>query len=435
MATAQLLSMVGVLPVACENGKSKPSGAATQTSNRVPTKPPPVIPREIASAIALAPVKAVAQASREVNEPSELDAGPARKRQNMLKLGKRQVILDELVDVAPAGPSAATPGGVLLLLRDGRPVFAPLALKKSVLRAPQPTPIEPLQLEGRELVALEHGPVVAGGFAYFVHGGHLVRRALPDGPVENLADDARSYTRVAVPDLPHADRPFVVGYIARHPTEKETLLAKLWIEGQGTVVVTPDGSTGNTVALARTREGYLAVSLESRTGMSPVHARRADFDRGRVRLGPDVVPWVAGTAQPLTEIYALSDLDEVFGFLPIERDATHFGLARIELGAFPKLGASVHWREYPNGLEPAAMATGHLCGTPVALYARPATAEPKATQELHLSPLGDDGLAASTVVAASRSFADASFAGLDDGALVVYVADRRTWARRLRCVP
>jgi hypothetical protein len=147
-----------------------------------------------------------------------------------------------------------------------------------------------------------------------------------------------------------------------------------------------------------------------------------------------VVPWVAGTAQPLSEVHAIADPWSVWALLPMERDVTRFGLARVELGLDPHMGANVFWREYPNGVEPAVVTTGYLCDRPVVLYARPTTAEPHAPQELHLSSIGSDGLGPSTVIASSRAFADASFASLAAGALVAYVADRRTWARRLRCV-
>jgi hypothetical protein len=376
-----------------------------------------------------------ASSSLETNEPSEQLVLASRKRTGAFTLGRKEVVLDELVDVAPAGPSMATPAGVLMLLRDTTARFARMGAHPSTSKRPQSTPVEPLSLDAAELVALEHGPAVTGGYAFFIQGNRLLRRKLPNGNIDELATDARAYTRVAVPDLPHADRPLVVGYIAHHPTDKDTLLARLWVDGQPTLTLTPDGSAGHSVTLARTTNGYIAVSLESRTGMSPLHARRIQFEGGKVKLGPDVVPWIAGSAQSLTELHVVSDLDEVFTFVPIERDATRFGLARVEIGAFPKLGSAVHWRDYPNGLTPAVVTGGHLCGKPVVLYARPATAEPHATQELHLAGLSEGGLGPSLVAATSRAFADASFAGLDDGALVVYVADRRTWARRLRCVP
>ncbi|MGC4068950.1 MAG: hypothetical protein QM784_30755 [Polyangiaceae bacterium] len=102
-----------------------------------------------------------------------------------LRLGSSMLVVDELVDVAPAGPSAATPAGVLLLLRDGRPVFAPLSRQPIRLPSAQKTPLGSLEVEPTALIALEHGPVVAGGFTYFVLNGHLLRRKLPNGAIED----------------------------------------------------------------------------------------------------------------------------------------------------------------------------------------------------------------------------------------------------------
>jgi len=389
----------------------------------------------VAARLTPGPISSAPAASKESEEPREQLAESRQKRKSDLKIGAKRLVLDELVDVAPAGPSAATAIGVLMLTREGRSLVAPLNPTKSLGVAPARTPISSLDVAATSLIALERGPAVMAGLAYFIHGGHLVRTRLANGEIENLTDDARSYTRVAAPDLPVPNAPALVAYVARHPTDPSTLVTRLWVEGQGTLTLTPDGSAGNTVALARTNDGYIAMSLESRTGMSPLHARRVSFDAGKVKLGGDVIPWVAGTAQSLSEIRAIGEPSSVWALLPIERDATHFGLARIDLGLTPRMGADVHWREYPNGVEPAVVTSGYLCDHPVVLYARPATAEPHATQELHLSSLGPDGLSPSTVIATSRAFADASFAALDGGALVVYVADRRTWARRLRCVP
>lgn len=372
--------------------------------------------------------------SKEVEEPSERLVGTSRRRPSALRIGKHRIIQDELVDVSPAGPSAATSVGVLLVARDAGTYLARLKPGASSSPTPMVTPIIPLDAQPSAFVALERGPAVSNGTAYFVHAGRLLSKDLNQGVLESLADDARPYTRVAVPDIPLAQLPPVVAYIARHPSDKETLIAKLWVLGQGTFVLTPDGSAGNSVALTQAGNGYVAMSLESRTGMSPLHARRVTFDGGRVKLGNDVIPWVAGTAQPLSEVHAIADPWSVWALLPMERDATRFGLARVELGLTPHMGANVFWREYPNGLEPAVVTSGYLCDRPVVLYARPANAEPHSPQELHLSSVGSDGLGPSTVIASSRAFADASFASLDGGGLVVYVADRRTWARRLRCV-
>jgi len=178
----------------------------------------------------------------------------------------------------------------------------------------------------------------------------------------------------------------------------------------------------------------MALYLEGRSGMSPLHARHIEFDGGgRPRFSPDVVAWVAGSTQPQTELAALGGSSDTWGLSALDRDATHFGLARIAITNPPKLSEVITWREYPNGLQPAPVATGKVCGNPVIAYVRPMTAEPHAPQELHLANLDKDGLGASTVLARGKAFSSVSLVGIPGGALVTWVADRRTWAVTLHC--
>jgi hypothetical protein len=52
---------------------------------------------------------------------------------------------------------------------------------------------------------------------------------------------------------------------------------------------------------------------------------------------------------------------------------------------------------------------------------------------LVISPLTLDETASSEQVASARGFADVSVYPLPEGAILAYVADRRTWARLIRC--
>ncbi len=56
------------------------------------------------------------------------------------------------------------------------------------------------------------------------------------------------------------------------------------------------------------------------------------------------------------------------------------------------MGAPVTWRAFPNGLDPAPLATAKSCGKTLALYARPSGARPHAPQELHIAAIGAEGL-------------------------------------------
>jgi hypothetical protein len=322
----------------------------------------------------------------------------------------------------------------VFVTREGEALLARLKGPLSKGSKPGRTKLEPLQTEATSFVASGVGPALVGGAAYFVSHGRLVRRRIgTDSGFDVLAPDAREGSRVAAAAaLPgHDQGPAMVAYLAR---TTDRLVAKLWVEGAGVRELSPEGTSISSVALARSGAELMALSLEGRTSMSPVHARRIRPKDDGVVLGADVVVWVGGSAVQLTELTAIGTASgEVHAFVPIERDMTHFGLARIEVDAEPRMDAEVWWRNYPNGIEPAATAVAWVCGVPVLLYARPADATPHAPEELHLAPITETGLGASEVVARARLITNLSVAPLSEGALVSYVADKRTWACTVRC--
>jgi hypothetical protein len=275
------------------------------------------------------------------------------------------------------------------------------------------------------------GPALRAGYAYWISKHRLVRRRFlaPDGPVEVLAQDARDGTRVAA--APESTPVAAVAYIGH--SHSGELKAKLWTEGAPVLELSPEGTAASTVAFAASRVGVVVVSLEGRTSMTPVHARVVTFEQHAAKLGEDVVVWVGGSAQPSMEVTALGTPEDLWAFVTMERNVTSFGLARIHIGTALTMNAEVTWRSYPNGLDPAPLASGVVCGSPAVLYVRPATAEPHAAQELHFAKVGEEGLGPSKVLAHARGFSNVSFTQSDDLALVSYVADRRTWAALLPC--
>jgi hypothetical protein len=292
---------------------------------------------------------------------------------------------------------------------------------------------EPVRAPADRFRAASRGPAVAGGYAYWTSGNQLVRRKLEGGPREALADDARAGTRVAAAIVGSGNLArAVAAYIA---DAGDATSARLWIERVGTWTLTPEGAAANSVALAVSGSDAVVLALEGRTGMTPVHARVADFASGTPALKEDIVVWVAGPAQPLTELAAVDDRGTLWAFLPLERDISRFGMAQIEVGAEPKMGAAVTWRAYPNGVDPAPIAAAEVCGGAAVLYAVPSAAKPGAPQELHLAAVGPKGLASAEIVARSRAFSNVSLAEAADGLLVAYVADHRTWATLARCPP
>jgi len=405
---------------------------ASCQSQPLKTRPKASASASATSPRADAPARNKIEALFKRDEKSERDEAPEAASDSGKKGTKKLWVIDNLVDVGPAGPAAASARGVVIVSKESGVRLAALA-RTQAGNAPVPTPVTAIDAEPKEFVSRARGPAVVGNEAYFVDGTNLVRQDLDGGPKVVLAADARPYTQVASSNPSRNDPPAMVAYIAVSPTDTQSMIARLWVQGQGSKTLSPEGTTANSVALAQQGSGWVALSLEGRTGMSPLHARRIELTATSVHLGPDIIAWVAGSAQPMTLVRGISDETNLWAFIPIERDISRFGLARVHVSDTPNQNQEVHWRNYPNGIEPAPMTTGRICGQPVVLYARPSAATPHAPQELHLAPVIESALGTTTLIGTSRAFSDVSLAVIDGGALIVYVADHRTWARRLRC--
>ncbi len=363
--------------------------------------------------------------TRERDEPPEIATSSAARR------APQAFVLDDLVDVAPAAPAAAAPDGVILITRSDKVTVAQLG-GSSKSPGPTATPVSPVDADPKDFIARGRGPAVVRRAAYWISGTRLVRQSIDGGALEVLATDARAYTQVA--GLPGADESAAtaVAYIAVHPRDPGALVARLWVQGAEIQTLSPEGTTANSVTLVRRRQDWLALFLESRTGMSPLHARPIDITGHGPKLGADFIAWVAGSAQPMSVVRAIGDAEQTWAFLPIERDISRFGLARVTVADANQSEPEVAWRDYPNGTDPAPVSAAWVCDRPMVLYSRPSSAAPRAPQELHLATVSASGLGPSTLIGSSRAYSDVSLAQVTGGALIVFVADHRTRARRLR---
>lgn len=389
-----------------------------------PDVDPPAAPRASASSIAqpearTGPTPSARPAPPPKAETSAQAAALTRGYEETEPVSWR---LSELSDVAPAGPATATSTGVAMVTLDGTIELG---------RWQADGLVAPISRTKDEFAPYARGPAFTGRHAYWIRGKTLVRRSLKGGGApELLADDAREGTRVAAAEV-GADRKAVAAYIAE--TEEE-LVARLWLEGGKRLTLTPEGSQATSVNLIPSKDDLLAIILEGRTSMSPVHARRL-FLRGKIpRVGDDVVVWVGPPSQALSEVVSLPTAEgNAWSFLALERTVTDFGLARFRIEHEPRMDAKVDWIAYPNGINPAPIATGQACGQSLIVFARPSEARPRSPQELHVAKLNGSGLAASEVVARSRAFNNVSLAPVKGGALLTWTADWRTWARTIFC--
>jgi len=349
-------------------------------------------------------------------------------------------VLDQTVDLGRPAPASAMRFGVVLHTLDGALSVArldPLSHARTALKTPLAPPTPP----GGEFT-YGRGSGFFQGHVYWISHGSLVRRPISPkgdpGPLEILARDAHDGTRVGVP-LPTpgeklSDVPATVAYIVRPDKEGGPLLAKLWIEGAPSEVITSEGNSAHSVSLVHTDDGLLIVSVQARMAMTPVHARRLRFAARRPILGDDLVICVGGGVQPLTEMTLLpGGPKDLWGFLPHERSIKEFGLAALDITTHPTMDTKTTWQLYPNGIDPAPVAAGHSCGEPVVLYAEPETRAPGSSQELVLRSIADRTGERWAKVARAGAFFEVSIAEVDGGALLAWASDEGTEAMTARC--
>jgi hypothetical protein len=400
---------------ACDPNSARPSRAAATAA-----APPKATPAASASATA-----AGAEPPEATRSKPRAPSPPVENEKDDVPVVSSRYLIDGLNDVGPAAPAAAFAQGVVMVTRSdelsiSRLLAPPSKSKKAVASA-----IEEATRGRQDFWPVARGPAISATHAYWISKGRVVRRALAGGELEVLVTDARDGTRVAV-----VSSPDIVAYIAA-PVGKQDSLAKLRLPDGRLLVLTPEGAAASSVSLARVGDDVVASYIDGRSGMTPVHARKL---HGKTfALEPDVVVWVSGATQGMTEIVSVGTDRVSWLVLPVERDSSRFGLATLAVEREPKMDPPLRWRTYENGLDRSPAAGAILCGAPTVIYVRPTDARPGANQELVISELTLEETARSEQLATARGFADVSLYPLPEGAMLVYVADRRTWARLLRC--
>jgi hypothetical protein len=399
---------------ACDQSGARPAPQAT------PAKPRPV-------AVATTSALPTLEAAEPLAPPTKPQPPTALKEteKDDRPVENSRYLLDGLNDVGPAAPASAFAQGVVMVTRSDELSVAKLEQPPSKSKKPAAGAMAATRRGSEDFWPVARGPAVSATHAYWVSKGRVVRRPLAGGDLQVLASDARDGTRVAMAGSPDA-----IAYIAR-PVGKQDSRAMLRLSDGKTLELTPEGAAASSVALAAVGEDLIASSIDGRSGMTPVHARRYRAKSGA--LDPDVVVWVAGATQGMTEIGSVGGANGSWLFMPVEQDSSHFGLATLSLGSEPKMDPPLRWRTYENGLDRSPAAGAVICGAAISIYVRPADARPTATQELALSELTVSEAASSEVVASARGFADVSLYAIPEGALLSYVADRRTWGRLIRC--
>ncbi|HEY2368755.1 MAG TPA: hypothetical protein VGH87_20305 [Polyangiaceae bacterium] len=181
----------------------------------------------------------------------------------------------------------------------------------------------------------------------------------------------------------------VVAYLRERMTSEGNTSEAFAESDDGTETrLSEDGSGATSVALAPRGEGAIAVYVDARRAMTPVHARTLTVSP-KLALGKDAVLFVAGTAETNTRATLGVKGKTAFVLLPVAHDLA-FGLATVKIDGEPATDAPTTWSDYPNGLDPAPIA-GTADGALVVARVRPSAAKFGSPRALELGTIDDKG--------------------------------------------
>lgn len=270
--------------------------------------------------------------------------------------------------------------------------------------------------------------------SYWIEGKELIRNKItPEGKFENpevVLHDAVAGSSPAA--LRSAGRD-VVAYMAVGNARNAERHARLWVEGGGILDLSPEGSGASSVTLVPVGEGQvIAMWLDARQAMTPVHARRFEVREKTTAIAADEVVFVGGPPEGYPELSAIRAGGSAAGLLPLATDKG-FALHDILVNWQGKI--KVGTLDYPNGMDIAPVAGATACGEAIIVYARPEAKEPGAPQVLELATVGANGsIDVEEVAAYPGHVLELSAAAANENTVwAVYTANAKSFALRIRC--
>ncbi len=270
--------------------------------------------------------------------------------------------------------------------------------------------------------------------SYWIEGKELIRNKItPEGKFEKsevVLHDAVAGSSPAA--LRSAGRD-VVAYMALGNARNAERHARLWVEGGGILDLSPEGSGASSITLVPVGEGHvIAMWLDARQAMTPVHARRFEVREKTTAIASDEVVFVGGPPEGYPELLAIRSGNSAAGLLPL---ATDKGFALHDIFVNWQGKIKIATLDYPNGMDIAPVAGATACGEAIVVYARPEAKEPGAAQVLELATIGAHGsIDVEEVAAYPGHVLELSAAATDENTVwAVYTANAKSFALRISC--
>ncbi len=225
---------------------------------------------------------------------------------------------------------------------------------------------------------------VAGPYVFCADTNGDVHRGLRAQASDQIVAHSDPGTRVAAAAFAggHAG----VAYLAVRRTSEGILSeAFMKVDDGEPLRISEDGAGATELALASRGKDVIALLVDARRAMAPVHARVLSVDeKGHLVVGADAVVYVGGGSDH--QMHAALGVDaegNTYGLLPNETQ-DGFGLALIHIDVPPKVDSPSTFSAYPNGIDGAPVAATHGGHTIYVARVRPLGPEVGSTRALEI---------------------------------------------------
>ncbi len=329
----------------------------------------------------------------------------------------------------------ATGTELKLIVNDaGKPRIYPIPLAAPP-RASATTPVPP---RPSSFVAMRWPPCeVAGRWAYCQGiGGTVYRTTLGASDTKAVAKSAPS-TRITASSL-GPDHAVVATLESRRTTEGMMLQAFVTLDDGETTRLSDDGAGATVLRLVPRGDRAVALYLDARMAMLPVHARPMSLGGNQLVLADDAVIFVGGPPERGIDLTGAVAGKSLFALIATARETTDFGMAAIPVAEAPKEDVQAIWSLYPNGLDPAPMAAttqGTGDGPAWVARVRPSERAAGAPRILELGRLDAAGVFTSLgAIATDKRITDVAISADSFGSVwVLYGDGSATWLERRVC--
>ena len=229
----------------------------------------------------------------------------------------------------------------------------------------------------------------------------------------------------------------IVAYLApRKIDESEQLDAYAIIDDASPVRVSDEGSGATSVELVKRGDALVAVYLDTRSAMTPVHARPLAVQNGMLVPGVDVVMHVAGPPERGIDFVVGTAGARIVALLPTAKGVSDFGVAALPVDDPPAHDVEPAWSLYPNGIDPAPIAVTRDGASMLVARVRPADSSPGASRVIELGRIEANRVFTSFgAIGENRKLrvTDVAIADGPDGLWILYGDAQGSWLERRKC--